>query len=630
MSDQSKIRSQLDAVKEAYTTDYGVVEESLTEGMSGLKARIRNFNIELQEKAKAPKKETTPKYTQSDIANRAIDTYKTKVNPVNPEFEADESQPSTHASRTNMKSMARALAGMRSSGNGGETTQTTENGNGDVGQYTSPAGPNGGDLGNNTAFGQYYTLTTTMTLEEYQEHINKKFETEEPTTPLVCGVCAEHECVCEEELEESPVEDLKNQLREMTDYSWQAIDKVMRKIAKEYDITPKQLHKDFKSQEGMIPDDWAKVNEEVQLYGYMPLDEAVAINKIGQVYEVTCLWRGGTHRLKFFWRELRAITREEAQEACCKFYPGCRLLAHYPVKDDPENYMVIVPQMKEAAEFVPLDTWAVLPEAADDFYNFICEEVGEPVTPMIYHDDTNEYHLLIENHDTGEEQLIVAEAEGLHAWFNKSSSGGKGGWVQAGGRFDGKPCARQPGQKSTPKCVSSSKRASMSKSERASAHRRKNAADPNQGSKTGAAKPTYVSTDKPKTKKEEYEPMDEACWKGYTKKGMKKMFGKMYPNCVKKTKSEGVEYVDEGKGMEGMTQKGGHKRSTESGAGLTQKGVEKYRRQNPGSKLQTAVTTPPSKLKPGSKAANRRKSFCARSRGWTGERGKAARRRWNC
>ena len=87
---------------------------------------------------------------------------------------------------------------------------------------------------------------------------------------------------------------------------------------------------------------------------------------------------------------------------------------------------------------------------------------------------------------------------------------------------------------------------------------------------------------------------------------------------------------NEAKGMEGMTQKGGHKRPTDKGAGLTQKGVEKYRRQNPGSKLQTAVTTPPSKLKPGSKAAKRRKSFCARSRGWTGERGKAARRRWNC
>lgn len=67
-----------------------------------------------------------------------------------------------------------------------------------------------------------------------------------------------------------------------------------------------------------------------------------------------------------------------------------------------------------------------------------------------------------------------------------------------------------------------------------------------------------------------------------------------------------------------------------AGGGMTQKGVNEYKRKNPGSKLQTAVTTPPSKLKKGSKAAGRRKSFCARSRGWTGERGRAARRRWNC
>lgn len=67
-----------------------------------------------------------------------------------------------------------------------------------------------------------------------------------------------------------------------------------------------------------------------------------------------------------------------------------------------------------------------------------------------------------------------------------------------------------------------------------------------------------------------------------------------------------------------------------AGGGMTEKGVREYRRNNPGSKLKTAVTTPPSKLKPGSKAAKRRKSFCARSKGWTGERGKAARRRWNC
>ena len=63
---------------------------------------------------------------------------------------------------------------------------------------------------------------------------------------------------------------------------------------------------------------------------------------------------------------------------------------------------------------------------------------------------------------------------------------------------------------------------------------------------------------------------------------------------------------------------------------MTKAGVAKYRRDNPGSKLKTAVTKKPSELKPGSKDAKRRKSFCARSKSWTSERGKAARRRWNC
>ena len=73
--------------------------------------------------------------------------------------------------------------------------------------------------------------------------------------------------------------------------------------------------------------------------------------------------------------------------------------------------------------------------------------------------------------------------------------------------------------------------------------------------------------------------------------------------------------------------------------GLNKKGVASYRREHPGSKLQTAVTTKPSKLKPGSKPAKRRKSFCARMSGMKGpmkdEHGKPTRkalalRKWNC
>ena len=70
------------------------------------------------------------------------------------------------------------------------------------------------------------------------------------------------------------------------------------------------------------------------------------------------------------------------------------------------------------------------------------------------------------------------------------------------------------------------------------------------------------------------------------------------------------------------------KEGAAAGGGMTEKGVRKYRRDNPGSKLKTAVTN--CKVKPGTKAYKRQKAFCSRSKSWTGERGKAARRRWCC
>jgi len=247
--------------------------------------------------------------------------------------------------------------------------------------------------------------------------------------------------------------------------------------------------------------------------------------------------------------------------------------------------------------------------------------------------------------------------------------------------------------------------------------------DKNKNKKTTIEKPSIISNIDSAIADYKSQ-VGEACWKGYEKKGMKTMFGKRYPNCVKKTKKEEVQIADEnfmqdksyvqrykkqggylnsparkkadakyakdnpkrkpfekrkigtlagnklndevqyeakkscGEGeyychdmkkckpipdgmkvgkdgmlvkedMKGMSQKSGDKRSTESGAGMTAQGVAKYNRRT-GGNLKTAVTTPPSKLKPGSKAAKRRKSFCARSKSWTGPRGKAARRRWNC
>ena len=89
--------------------------------------------------------------------------------------------------------------------------------------------------------------------------------------------------------------------------------------------------------------------------------------------------------------------------------------------------------------------------------------------------------------------------------------------------------------------------------------------------------------------------------------------------------------------MKGHTIGGGQKRPTKSGAGMTAKGVAKYRRDNPGSKLKTAVT---GKVKAGSASAKRRKSYCARSAGQMKKFPKAAkdpnsrlrqaRKRWKC
>ena len=190
----------------------------------------------------------------------------------------------------------------------------------------------------------------------------------------------------------------------------------------------------------------------------------------------------------------------------------------------------------------------------------------------------------------------------LRDWFGKSrSSDGKPGWVQLGGKYAGKPCARQPGQKTKPKCGSSKMKRNLNKKEEDAAFRRKQRQDPNPDRKGKAinVKTEEVVLEKKgekdacyhkvksrysvwpsayasgalvkcrkvgaanwgnKTKKESFEPeakegitfqqFQEKCWKGYEKKGMKTMFGKRYPNCVKKkkTRKEEVEQVKEGDG----------------------------------------------------------------------------------
>jgi len=153
------------------------------------------------------------------------------------------------------------------------------------------------------------------------------------------------------------------------------------------------------------------------------------------------------------------------------------------------------------------------------------------------------------------------------------------------------------------------------------------------------------------------------CWTGYHPIGTKKKNGRTVPNCVpEEVEAEELFDIIEELFMEIAEVNGidpeqiwedfedvsdeelyetaawRRKEGKDPKGGLNRKGIASYRREHPGSKLSMAVTTKPSKLKPGSKAANRRKSFCARMGGMKGpmrKNGKPTRkalalRKWNC
>lgn len=117
---------------------------------------------------------------------------------------------------------------------------------------------------------------------------------------------------------------------------------------------------------------------------------------------------------------------------------------------------------------------------------------------------------------------------------------------------------------------------------------------------------------------------DCTCWKGYKRKPGTKPCEE--GSCVKEENELDEAATADAKGYKSST------------GGLTQKGRDAYNREH-GSNLKAPVTTPPSKLKAGSKSANRRKSFCARMSGVDGPMKKPngeptrkalALRKWNC
>ena len=141
-----------------------------------------------------------------------------------------------------------------------------------------------------------------------------------------------------------------------------------------------------------------------------------------------------------------------------------------------------------------------LPDASYDSIDSLMRRIMKKrkMTAKQLHDDFVDKHN--QTPDTWAKKNMKGETksedEGILDWFGKSKSKDKKpGWVNV---LTGGTCASDEPGEGVPKCVSSEKRASMTKAERLSAARRKKTADPGQQEKSGAAKPTYVSTDRPK------------------------------------------------------------------------------------------------------------------------------------
>jgi len=625
-----KLLSQLKEAKEVLSGSCdGVMENALEEGISHLKSGIRDMDIQVADETPVERPAPYINYEGADLADIAIDIYKSQQ-PEKEEVVVEDVTPTPTGKKHHYKAIARSLTGMRNGGDSGKASPTTPSGN--------------GNQTNNTD--NYYALTTSMTLEEYEEYIKESWGLND--VEYVTEEVEEVELV----EEASVTEELKQKLLQLEDTSWQSIDKVMRSLAKEFDISPKELHKKFKTENnGMIPDDWLKEQEVVEECGWFPLREAM-IHKIGNPYEVSLIWKGHTRRLKFFYPELTAPSRSDMQHAVSLFYPGGRLLAYYPCEELSGNPMVLIPPMTENYTFTSEEDWVTMSDNDIDIYTLICETEGEPIeAPIVVSEGV--YEITVKDYDTGEHKIInFGESYKSKDQYKapnvptKKKSPDKIASFSLerpnpmkesyGGQRDGIRDRKYDGYENE-----------LTDDDRKEAKNAKSKLDMEREAKAKKVADARARLNRDiAARKVNEEQLDElsgnflrdASSKANEERRKAHRDGDSERADDKQAQSKRLFRAAQDKkrkeqtvseDMSGMSQKSGDKRSTESGAGMTAAGVKKYNSRT-GGNLKTAVTTPPSKLKAGSKAAGRRKSFCARSRSWNGERGKAARARWNC
>lgn len=592
------IAAFLDTQREDVSFDH-LRDQCIEEGIGNIKSKIRDIKVqpkELQEEAPTMHAPISQKKLR-ELGDKSYNIYR---NEIKPREEKEEEKPCTIASRADVKARMNELIKSRNGGDAGRTSPTTSNGSGNV-----------SNSGGSRNVGLY---PTSLTIEDYEHYIKDLFK--EAVTPSQTFNTTTINSNLPKVMEEvssplsSAIEQLEEELLQLEDGSWQSIDKLMRSICKEHNITPKELHKEFKKTHGMIPDDWLKEQRQVnETCGWFPLDEVVRLNQVGMVYDVTFIFRGVTQRLKFFWPEINRPTKVTMQKAVEKLYPTAKLILFYPSMDQGKNTMVLLSPMREFYDPLQMDEWGMMSPEATMVYEEICTEEGNPLTPP-YVVDENVYEVVVEDYDTGEVKTIQFEetgepGSGKHFCFKELytpkaplKSAKTVGQIAKKHNVDADKIRHQLRLGQEVEKEHTTDKGSSDERQIALQHLDE--------------LPNYYT----KLKKMEEAKADDngftSCWDGYKKKGMKNKGDKLVNNCVKE---EGPN----------LSVGRGEKQSVEAGGGLTAKGRAKYNRET-GSNLKPPVTS----KNPGPKDAARRKSFCARSRSWDGERGLAARRRWKC
>ena len=549
MSEQNSISNFLDDVKgNIEASSDAMIAEAVTKGVKNLSSKISKVEVELAEETQPETiSEKTDDSKGTELADRAIASYKAKIKPPSEAGKDEESGAvdsktiaATKAQKEHMKAIARSLAGMR---NGGDEGKPAPRANPSGSGSTGTPGPES---------------FATLSMEEYKEHIFSSFGLEEgkkkDDTYLETDLKKRQKNneKARKDLMKGPqmknphfeevdvVAQFEEALLALESRDWMSVDKVTRAICEEHGILVKELNRDFKLAHGQYPDKWIKEQVEVEECGWMPLDEAARINKVGMVYDVTFMFKGKVTRFKFFWPTVDRPTNEDMQKAVEGFYPRARLITYYPSQDQGDNYMVVVPPMTEHYVAYTYGCWEELSEEANETLHLIAEEVGEPIAAIERLDEG--FAVLVADHDTGEEKLVTFQ-EGI---FNLKK---------------------------------------VSPEEKAKRDREKKMKELERLAKHASNPLSDINTKKKEAVKEDWQ------------------------------KTNRNDKTD----------------------GMSQKAVNAYKRENPGSKLQTAVT----EKNPTGKRAGRRKSFCSRSNGQRkmhnidcsktpDKRICKARRRWNC